>query len=254
MKKAIKKYFALAAMIVFAAVCMTSCGGGSGSGEEADEIPTDGLLGDLPMLTAKYCNRIVDLRNKLFSAGLTEEEAKKVHEEFKETEKERDAKLLLARETLKGKEIPVEVQEGYGVSVNGTLKIEFEGKGSIDAVGTGELQKDFSNDDIINRAVVPIDTDGKAIDKGYGLWYEEDGETSLSNRKKGTKFVVKAFVPVGQFSANKYNTNEMKRWAKLAKYIIMDKSSDEYKKLMEQLEADKKSEEIEAAQKIVGEK
>ena len=250
MKKTIKKYFALVAMIAFAAVGITSCGG-SGSADEADEIPVDGLLGDVPMLTAKYCNKIVDLRNQLFSAGLTEEEAKKINEEFKKTQEERDAKLLLAREALKGKEIPVEVQNGYGVSIDGALKIECEGKGSINAVGNGELQKDFSNDDILNRAIVPIDTDGKAIDKGYGSWEKKDN-TSF-DWKKGTKFVVKASVSVGQFSANKKNTNEMKRWAKLAKYVIMDKSSDEYKKLMDQLEADKKAEEIEAAKKIVGE-
>ena len=251
MKKTIKKYFALVAMIAFAAVGITSCGGSSGSADEADEIPVDGLLGDVPMLTAKYCNKIVDLRNQLFSAGLTEEEAKKINEEFKKTQEERDAKLLLAREALKGKEIPVEVQNGYGVSIDGALKIECEGKGSINAVGNGELQKDFSNDDILNRAIVPIDTDGKAIDKGYGSWEKKDN-TSF-DWKKGTKFVVKASVSVGQFSANKKNTNEMKRWAKLAKYVIMDKSSDEYKKLMDQLEADKKAEEIEAAKKIVGE-
>ena len=250
MKKTIKKYFAFVAMIAFAAVGITSCGG-SGSADEADEIPVDGLLGDVPMLTAKYCNKIVDLRNQLFSAGLTEEEAKKINEEFKKTQEERDAKLLLAREALKGKEIPVEVQNGYGVSIDGALKIECEGKGSINAVGNGELQKDFSNDDILNRAIVPIDTDGKAIDKGYGSWEKKDN-TSF-DWKKGTKFVVKASVSVGQFSANKKNTNEMKRWAKLAKYVIMDKSSDEYKKLMDQLEADKKAEEIEAAKKIVGE-
>ena len=250
MKKTIKKYFAFVAMIAFAAVGITSCGG-SGSANEADEIPVDGLLGDVPMLTAKYCNKIVDLRNQLFSAGLTEEEAKKINEEFKKTQEERDAKLLLAREALKGKEIPVEVQNGYGVSIDGALKIECEGKGSINAVGNGELQKDFSNDDILNRAIVPIDTDGKAIDKGYGSWEKKDN-TSF-DWKKGTKFVVKASVSVGQFSANKKNTNEMKRWAKLAKYVIMDKSSDEYKKLMDQLEADKKAEEIEAAKKIVGE-
>ena len=250
MKKTIKKYFALVAMIAFAAVGITSCGG-SGSANEADEIPVDGLLGDVPMLTAKYCNKIVDLRNQLFSAGLTEEEAKKINEEFKKTQEERDAKLRLAREALKGKEIPVEVQNGYGVSIDGALKIECEGKGSINAVGNGELQKDFSNDDILNRAIVPIDTDGKAIDKGYGSWEKKDN-TSF-DWKKGTKFVVKASVSVGQFSANKKNTNEMKRWAKLAKYVIMDKSSDEYKKFMDQLEADKKAEEIEAAKKIVGE-
>ena len=239
MKKTIKKYFAFVAMIAFAAVGITSCGG-SGSADEADEIPVDGLLADVPMLTAKYCNKIVDLRNQLFSAGLTEEEAKKINEEFKKTQEERDAKLLLAREALNGKEIPVEVQNGYGVSIDGALKIECEGKGSINAVGNGELQKDFSNDDILNRAIVPIDTDGKAIDKGYGSWEKKDN-TSF-DWKKGTKFVVKASVSVGQFSANKKNTNEMKRWAKLAKYVIMDKSSDEYKKLMDQLEADKKAE------------
>ena len=41
MKKTIKKYFALVAMIAFAAVGITSCGG-SGSANEADEIPVDG--------------------------------------------------------------------------------------------------------------------------------------------------------------------------------------------------------------------
>lgn len=250
MKKTIKKYFALAAMIAIAAVGITSCGG-NGSADEVDEIPVDGLLGDVPMLTAKYCNKIVDLRNQLFSAGLTEDEAKKINEEFKQTQEERDAKLLLARESLNGKEIPVEVQNGYGVSIDGALKIECEGKGSIFAVGNGELQKDFSNGEIINRMIVPIDTDGKAIDKGFGSWEKKDN-TSF-DWKKGTKFVVKAFVSVGQFSANEKNTNEMKRWAKLAKYVIMDKSSDEYKKLMDQLKADKKAEEIEAAKKVVGE-
>jgi hypothetical protein len=46
----------------------------------------------------------------------------------------------------------------------------------------------------------------------------------------------------------------MKRWAKLAKFVIMDSTTDAYKKLEEQLEADKKAEEIEAAKAVVGEK
>lgn len=253
MKKTIKKYFALVAMIAFAAVGMTSCGGSSGSDSEADEIPTDGLLGDLPMLTAKYCNKIVDLREKLFSGQLTEKEMKEARAEFDETEKERDAKLLLARQALNGKEIPVEVQNGYGVSVSGNMKIECEGKGSIYAVGKGELLKDFSNEDILSRTIVPIDTDGKAIStKSNGFFEKEDGG-SLLDYKKGNKIVIKVYVSVGQFSASSKNTNEMKRWAKLAKYVIMDTRSDEFKKLKEQLEADKKAEEIEAAKKVVGE-
>lgn len=255
MKKTMKKYFALAAMIVFVTVGMTSCGGGS-SESEVEQIPTDGLLGDLPMLTAKYCNKIVDLRNKLFSAGLTEEEAKKVHEEFKETEKERDAQLLLSRQAIHGKEIPVEVQEGMGISINGNLKIDSEKAGvTIFAIGSGELQKDFTYNEVPNIYIIPIDTDGKAIeDSGGGLWYAEDGKRSVGDWKKGTKVVVKAFVSVGTSNARGYNTNEMKRWAKLAKFVIMDSNSDEFKKLKEQLEADKKAEEIEAAKNVLEEK
>jgi hypothetical protein len=253
MKKTIKKYFALVAMIVFAAVGMTSCGGSSGSDSEADEIPTDGLLGDLPMLTAKYCNKIVDLREKMFSGQLTENELKEARAEFDETEKERDAKLLLARQALNGKEVPVEVQEGLAISINGNLKIDSEGKEQIFAVGKGEMQKGFTYEEAANTYVIPIDTDGKAIKTTRGgFWESESGQGSF-DWKKGEKFVLKVQVSVGDTGARSYRTNEMKRWAKLAKFVVMDKSSDEYKKLMDQFEADKKAEEIEAAKKIVGE-
>ena len=256
MKKKVKKYFVLAAMFAFAAAGMTSCGGGSSSESEAEQIPTDGLLGDLPMLTAKSCNKIVDLRNKLFSEGLTEDEAKAIKAEFDETEKERDAQLLLSRQAIHGKEIPIEVQEGLGISFNGGLKIDSERKGvAIFAIGSGELQKDFPTGSSLNLYIIPIDTDGKAIDDSRGaLWYAEDGERSLTDWKKGTKIVVKAFVSVGSTNARGYNTNEMKRWAKLAKFVVMDSNSEEFKKLKEQLEADKKAEEIEAAKKVVEEK
>lgn len=61
-----KKISALAAVMVFAVFGLASCGGGGSSSEaEANDIPTDGLLGELPMLTAKYCNKIVDLRENV---------------------------------------------------------------------------------------------------------------------------------------------------------------------------------------------
>lgn len=255
MTKTMKKYFALVALVAFAGFGLISCGGGSSSESEAEQIPTDGLLGDLPMLTAKYCNKIVDLRNKLFSGELTEDEAKKVHAEFNATEEERDAQLLLSRQAIHGKEIPVEVQEGLGLTMNGNLKIDSEKKGvTIFAVGSGEFQRDYSNSETVRLYIIPIDTDGKAIETDRGLWYAEDGATSVIDWKKGQKFVVKAFVSVGTSSARSYNTNEMKRWAKLAKFLIIDNSSDEFKKLKDQLEADKKAEEIEAAKKVMEEK
>lgn len=45
----------------------------------------------------------------------------------------------------------------------------------------------------------------------------------------------------------------MKRWAKLAKYVIMDKTTDAYKQLDVQLKAEKKQEELDAAKKVAGE-
>jgi hypothetical protein len=255
MKKTMKKISALMAVMAFAVLGLTSCGGEKGGESEANDIPTDGLLGELPMLTAKYCNKIVDLREKIFSGQLTEKEMQEARAEFDETEKERDAKILLARQALNGTQVPVEVQEGLPIKVDGTLTIESEGKGSIFAVGKGVFQKDFTYDEVPTTCIVPIDTDGKAIKTGRGgLWYAEDGKTSLMNRKNGTKFVINANVSVGSTSANKRNTSEMKRCAKLAKFVIMNSTTDAYKKLEEQLEADKKAEEIEAAKAVVGEK
>jgi len=102
--------------------------------------------------------------------------------------------------------------------------------------------------------MIPIDTDGKAIDTDRGgMWYKEDGEMSLDQTKEGTKLTAKAYVSVGSTSARSHNTNEMKRWAKLAKFVIMDCTTDAYKKLKEQLEADKKAEELEAAKAVAGE-
>lgn len=255
MKKTMKKISALMAVAAFAVFGLASCGGGGSSSEaEANDIPTDGLLGELPMLTAKYCNKIVDLREKMFSGQLTEDELKKARAEFDETEKERDAKLLLAREALNGKEIPVEVQEGVAVKLEPVMKIDASGKGSIYAVVKGSFTKTIDYSQFRNYYMIPIDTDGKAIDTDRGgMWYKEDGEMSLDQTKEGTKLVAKAYVSVGSTSARSHNTSEMKRWAKIAKFCIMDCTTDAYKKLKEQLEADKKAEEIEAAKAVAGE-
>lgn len=255
MKKTMKKISALMAVMAFAVLGLTSCGGDKGSEAEANDIPTDGLLGELPMLTAKYCNKIVDLREKMFSGQLTEDELKQARAEFDETEKERDAKFVIAKDAIKGKEIPVEVQDGVPVKFDGALKIEVTSSGSLLASTSGELTKTMTYDSFPNLYMIPIDTDGKAIDTDRGgLWYKEDGETSLGSFKEGQKIVVSAFVSVGSTNARGYCTNEMKRWARLAKFVCMDCTSDAYKQLKEQLEADKKAEKLEAAKAVVGEK
>ena len=255
MEKTMKKISALMAVMAFAVLGLTSCGGGNSSDSEANDIPTDGLLGELPMLTAKYCNKIVDLREKMFSGQLTEKELQEARAEFDETEKERDAKLLLGREALNGKEIPVEVQEGVAVKLEPAMKINASDKSTIYAEVKGSVTKTMDYSQFRNYYMIPIDTDGKAIDTDRGgLWYKEDGSMTLDETKEGTKLMAKAYVSVGSTSANKRNTSEMKRWAKLAKFVIMDSTSDAYKKLKEQFDADKKAEEIEAAKAAVDEK
>ena len=253
MKKTMIKLAAMAAVVAFAGFGLTSCGGGGGAEGEAADIPTDGLLGELAMLTAKYCNKLVDLRNKMFSGQITEEEMKQARAEFDETEKERDAKLLLAREAINGKEIPVEVQDGVPVKFDGNFKIDTDTQGTIFAIGTCTISKLEAGKDFSNIKPVPIDTDGKAIAEKSSFWYEADGKTSLGDWKEGAKAVMKASVKVGSKSARSNNTNEMKRWAKLAKFCVMDTSSDAYKQLIDQLNADKKAEELEAAKAIAGE-
>ena len=250
MKKLRKFSGAFVAVLAFAGLFLTSCGGGSDAEKAAADIPTDGVLGELPMLTAKYGAQMAALRDKAFSGEVSESEGKKLMAEFDEVEKEAKAALLLARDAMDGKEIPVEVAEGVPFKANGALKIDGKGKGSLNAVGEGEFTGDVEY--IADWYIVPIDKDGKAVSVGRGGVFTGT-DNKYMNFKPGDKLKITAYISVGTSGA-KDKTAEMKRWAGLAKYVVMDKNSEAFKKLKEQFEADAKTAELEAAKEVMKDK
>jgi hypothetical protein len=141
------------------------------------------------------------------------------------------------------------------MKVEGTLKIDGNTQGPLNAIGTGEYTEGMSMKNYTNYVIVPIDKDGKAIDtRGRGgIFGTLDGVGALDG-KAGEKVKITAHVSgVGVDGANSKKANDMKRWARLAKYVIMDKTTDAYKQLDEQLKAEKKQEELDAAKKVAGE-
>ena len=247
MKKTTKILGTFVAMFAFFGLVLTSCGGGSEAEKAAEDIPTDGLLGELPMLAAKYGAQLAEMREQIFSGEVSESEGKKLMAEFDKLKEEAEAKILLARNEMDGKEIPVEVAEGIPFKANGPLKIDGKGKGAFNAIGGGEFTGDIEF--IADWTVVPMDKAGKAIKVGSCGVLQDEANKGWKF-KAGDKLKITAFLAVGKADA-KEKTAEMKRWAGLAKFVIMDKTSDAFKKLKEQFEADKNAAELEAAKKVV---
>ncbi|MBQ5378453.1 MAG: hypothetical protein IIU48_08035 [Prevotella sp.] len=250
-----RKFFAVG-MVALVAAAFSACGGGSNSGEKAtDEISTDGVLGELPKVTAYYAETLSDLRDKIFSGQVTEEEGKKALADFDALREEQKAKLLLTKDALDGKEIPVEVADDLPLKMDGNLKIEGKNQhGSINAKGTGEFLPSINFNKTRDIVIVPIDTEGKCIEaRGKGGTFTHAETHGALNYKQGEKFELTAFITPGAHTVKKCAA-DMKRWSKLAKYVVMDKNSDAYKQLKEQLEAEKNAEELEAAKEVLGEK
>ena len=98
-----RKFFAVGVLTLVAAL-FSACGGGSNGGEKVtDDISTDGVLGELPKVTAYYAETLSDLREKIFSGQLTEEDGKKALADFDALREEQKAKLLLTKDALDGK-------------------------------------------------------------------------------------------------------------------------------------------------------
>lgn len=247
-----RKFFAVG-VLTLVAVMFSACGGGSNGGEKVtDDISTDGVLGELPKVTAYYAETLSDLREKIFSGQLTEEDGKKALADFDALREEQKAKILLTKDALDGKEIPVEVAEGLPLKMDGNLKIDGKNKpGSINAIGTGEFLSSINFNKMGDIVIVPIDTEGKCIEvKGKGGTFNHAETHGALNYKEGEKFEMTVFITPGANTVKKCAA-DMKRWSKLAKYVVMDKNSDTFKQLKEQLEADKNAEELEAAKEVL---
>ena len=223
-----KKSKTLWLMGVTALVAMlTACGGGSSKAEaEAAAIPTDGILGELPKVVAEY-----EAAEAAASAKYDELKAKdpeKANEFWKEyigqghTTKFKTETLPAVAKTLEGKEIPAEVAEGLPIQLDGNFVLN----DSRDSFVSGTFTAGASNEtQVLNYYTVAYDTDGNAIATGPGINFSNYPIT------EGKQFSVRFFVSVSDYDAA--------RWARLAKIVIMDKTSDAYIQAEEYIKAKK---------------
>lgn len=221
----------LTGTVVLVALTMTACGGGSGNSAEAEAaaLPTDGILGELPKVTAEYAAKEAAASAKY--EELKQSDAEKAREfwskylEEGNTTKFKKETLPAVEQTLEGNEIPTEVAEGLPLKLDKNLTLD----GKRNATTTGTFTVDANNQTPIMRyCSVVYDSDGNPIDTGKGINFTD------YPIKEGKQFRVSYFIPI----VNDYNPA---RWVKLAKVIIMDRDSETFKQAEEQIKADKQA-------------
>ncbi len=113
--KLTRNLFAAGAITLVAGV-FSSCGGGSGA-----NIPTDGLLGEVPSVAAKYLPEINELQEKRWHSASEEnrEEIAKKEDALKAEWSE----AIKAAPSIEGVEIPLEVAADVPIRPDGNLKI-----------------------------------------------------------------------------------------------------------------------------------
>ena len=209
-------------------VCALSACGGSGNDSNAsNNVPTEGILGELPALNVKYLaeqeQMRFDIENEANADKLT-----KLNKEFSEWEENRKVKLNEVLDALNGKEVPTEVAEGVPFSLDSNLKlykipsiVGYRKAQGILAKTTGKTTEKLSDmGELPNFTYVPYDSDGNVI--------ELVSSTSPQLKTHGN---IMAALPVGtecEFSATIHGDEA---WAKFAKIVIMDKRSDAYKQI-----------------------
>ena len=225
----------LTGAIALVASVFSACGGGSG----ASNVPTDGLLGELPAVADKYLPEINDLQQQRWHSS--SEENRESIAKKEDALKAEWAEAIKEVPSLEGVEIPLEAAEGMPLRPDANLKITLvtvkDDDVSIKAETTATVTKDTPCTDWNDFCMVAYDTDGNALTVNggqccYGIsddnidWkantYKEgsQGKTMfVTSSRKGTIWKN----PVG--------------WAKLAKVVMMNRNSEAFKKAKEQVEA-----------------
>ena len=122
---------------------------------------------------------------------------------------------------LEGKEIPGEVAEGLPI----TLEKNFTLNANREASTTGVFTAGASNETMVmNYYPVAFDADDNAIDVGRNIGFID------YPIKEGKKFSIGYYISVKAENAAK--------WARLAKIVIMDKTSDAYKQAEAQIKGE----------------
>lgn len=222
----------LTGAIALVASVFSACGGGSGAGSN---IPTDGVLGEVPQVVAKYVPELEKIREVIFG-GASGEEKDKAREEWNALDKEWQEQANAALNTIGSKEIPIEVAEGINIRPSANLKLK-EGqkiKGidvTVNFVTEGVTTDAISLDAWPNYKMVAYDTEGNPLGVKRGViqldpsapWSTKDGYA------RDSKMTITFWA--GNIAKNPEG------WAKLARVVIMDKTSEAYKKAEEQVKA-----------------
>ena len=206
---------------------LSACGGGSSQAEaEVAAIPTDGILGELPKVVAEY--EAAEAAAAAKYEELKASDSQKANEFWKEyigqgnTTKFKKETLPTVAKTLEGKEIPTEVAEGLPIQLDGNFVLNDR----RDAFTTCTFTSEASNQtNVFNFCPVAFDTDGNAIATGRGVSFSD------YPIKEGKKISASIFISISDYDAA--------RWARLAKVVIMDKSTDAYKQAEEYIKAQK---------------
>lgn len=221
MKK--KRHFLLAGALVIAAGIVTSCSDGKSEIiKAAEELPTDGYLGEMPKTIAVY--EAYDYDTDLKIVELAKKEKTEEIAALREAQHARkDAygkKMRSLWDSLKVAEIPVVAAEGLPLQFT-----YYKFTGGSSGAGEGVSQ---TADKIAGLIGFAYDTDGNVIDK-VSISPKDSYEYKFT---VGGTFNYSVYPSFDAFSANGY--------ARLAKIVIMDQDNEEAKKLKEEISAKRK--------------
>ncbi len=237
--KQTRKLLAIGA-IALAAGVFSACGGGSGAGSD---VPTNGLLGELPAVAANYLPEINKLQEQRWNTSSEEnrEEIAKKEDELKAKWNE----AIKAIPSLEGVEIPLEAAEGLPIRLEGNLKITLvtikDDDVSIKAETTSIITEETPCLDY-DFSLVAFDSDGNPLLLNAGSAYStsddnlvwKGGNASYKKDAQGKTMFVTS-TPKGTIWKNPAG------WAKLAKVVIMDNKSEAFKKAEEHVNAAEKT-------------
>lgn len=228
----------LTGAIALVAGVFSACGGGSGAGSN---VPTDGVLGEVPAVAAKYLPEINELQEKRWHSSSEEnrEEIAKKEDALKAEWNE----AIKAVPSLEGVEIPLEAAEGMPLRPEGNLKITLvtikDDDVSIKAETTSVVTAETPCTDWNHFRMVAFDSDGNALllNGGSACSGISDKDTNWKGLNASYKEGAKGKTMFVTSTSKGTIWKNPEGWAKLAKVVMMNKNSEAYKKAEEQVKA-----------------
>lgn len=176
------------------AAIMVSCG--------KKQVPTDGIFGEVPSLVLSSAQDKEELEKELASAKNLEDAAA-LFQKSTAAQKMYKEKFEQTESTLKGKEIPTEIDKNIFLKFDKPFSIEkVSSKGVITLVGEGEFTAEgsvYSGKGMFNHlklGIVFYNAEGTPFDASSLFYTQIDGTAQNEIYPKGTKITLKAHVRI----------------------------------------------------------